>query len=83
MDVMRAAAAELPPREFEMPAGVVLRTIDARTGLLSSNVCGPSVVVAYREGTDPTRVCDQDDAAILSMNPYQQAYFIERIRDGR
>jgi len=83
MDVMEAASEGLPSRDFTMPAGIVLRTIDARTGLLSSNVCGPSVVVAYIEGTDPTRVCGPEEAQILSMNHYQQAYFIEQIRDGR
>jgi len=83
MDVMRAASEGLPPKEFDMPGGMVLRTVDARTGLLSSNVCGPSVVVAYIEGDDPTRVCGPEEARVLSMNYYQQAYFIERIREGR
>jgi len=82
MDVMRAAAEGLPPKEFEMPLGVVLRTIDARTGLLSSNVCGPSVVAAFVEGTEPGDgdVCSEDEARILSMNYFQQAYFIDQIR---
>jgi penicillin-binding protein 1A len=83
IDVMRAASQGLPPLEFEQPLGVVLRTIDAHTGLLSSNVCGPSMVVAFVEGTDPTRVCGPEEARILSMNYYQQAYFIDQIRDKR
>ena len=61
--------------------GVVLRTVDARTGLLSSEACGPSVVVAFMEGTAPTRACGVEEARILAMNPYQQAYFVDDIRD--
>jgi penicillin-binding protein 1A len=82
MDVMRAASEGLEPREFDQPVGVVLRTIDARTGLLSSNACGASVVAAFIEGTQPTRVCTEKEAQILSMNEFQQAYFIEEIRNG-
>jgi len=82
MDVMRAASEGLEKKEFEQPVGVVLRTVDARTGLLSSNVCGPSIVVAFTEGTDPTRVCSEAEARILSMNHYQQAYFIDQLRRG-
>ncbi|MCH7826168.1 MAG: hypothetical protein IH849_15335, partial [Acidobacteria bacterium] len=82
MEVMRAASEGLEPKGFEMPVGVVLRTIDARTGLLSSDACGASVVVAFMEGTAPTRACGVEEARILAMNPYQQAYFINDIRDG-
>ncbi len=82
MEVMRAASEGLEPRKFEQPVGVVLRTVDARTGLLSSNACGPSVVVAYLDGTEPTRVCTEQEARILAMNEYQQAYFIDQIRSG-
>ena len=81
MEVMRAASEGLEPRGFELPVGVVLRTVDARTGLLSSEACGPSVVVAFMEGTAPTRACGVEEARILAMNPYQQAYFVDDIRD--
>ena len=81
MEVMQAASAGLEPRGFELPVGVVLRTVDARTGLLSSEACGPSVVVAFMEGTDPARACGVEEARILAMNPYQQAYFVDDIRD--
>jgi penicillin-binding protein 1A len=83
MDVMRAASEGLTSREFERPGGVVLRTVDARTGLLSSDVCGSSIIVAFIEGTEPTRVCGPEEARILAMNHYQQAYFIDRIGSGR
>jgi penicillin-binding protein 1A len=81
MEVMRAASDGLEPRGFELPVGVVLRTIDARTGLLSSQACGPSVVVAFMEGTEPARACGAEEARILTLNPYQQAFFIDDIRD--
>lgn len=81
MEVMRAASEGLERKGFEMPVGVVMRSVDARTGLLSSEACGPSVVVAFMEGTDPTRACGVEEARILAMNPYQQAYFIDDIRD--
>ncbi len=82
IEVMRAASEGLEAKQFDVPVGVELRTIDARTGLLSSNECGASVVVAFREGTGPTRVCTASEARILSMNEYQQAYFIDQIRSG-
>ncbi len=82
MDVMRAASEGLEPREFVKPDNIVLRTIDARTGLLSSNACGASVVAAFIEGSEPTRVCTEEEARILAMNEYQQAYFIDQIRNG-
>lgn len=83
IEVMRAASAGLEPKDFELPVGIVLRTVDARTGLLSSNVCGPSVIVAYIEGTGPTRACSEEEARILAMNHYLQAYMIDKIRDRR
>lgn len=84
MEVMRAASDGLDPKDFELPpVGIVLRTVDARTGLLSSNLCGPSIIVAYIEGTDPTRACGEEEARILAMNHYQQAYFIDQIRGRR
>ena len=82
IEVMRAASEGLEPKDFEIPVGVVLRTIDARTGLLSSDACGASVVVAFMEGSAPTRACGVEEARILTMSPYQQAYFINDIRDG-
>ncbi len=82
MDVMKAVSEDREPKDFELPVGVVLRTVDARTGLLSSNECGSSMVLAYIEGTDPTRACTGEEWRILSMNYYQQAYFIDQIRRG-
>ncbi len=83
MEVMRAASAGLEPKGFEQPLGIVLRTVDARTGLLSSNLCGPSIIVAYVEGTDPTRACGADEVRYLAMNLYLQAYFIDKISGRR
>jgi len=85
MRVMEAASEGLEPKEFERPQGIVMRTVDARTGLLSSDVCGPSMAVAFIEGTEPTPtdVCSVEEARILSMNYYQQGYFIDQMRRRR
>ena len=81
--VMEAASEGLKPREFELPIGVVQRTIDARTGLLSSDECGASVVAAYIEGTEPTEGCGEKEQRILALPWYQQAYFVDQIRERR
>ena len=82
MAVMEAASEGLEPKNFDLPVGVVMRTVDARTGLLSSDACGPSFEVAFMEGTDPVRACGIEEARILALNAYQQSYFIDVIRDG-
>ncbi|MFQ5744192.1 MAG: penicillin-binding transpeptidase domain-containing protein, partial [Acidobacteriota bacterium] len=82
MEVMRAATAGLPPKQFPQPAGVVLRTVDPRTGLLASDVCDTPVQLAFLDGTEPTGVCGLAEHRILALPYYQQAYFLNRFQGG-
>ena len=58
--VMQAAVKRVPPRPFTVPEGVVLTSVEARTGRGVSNVCGggPAITEAFRAGTEPTASCD-------------------------
>ncbi|HYH97379.1 PBP1A family penicillin-binding protein [Hyalangium sp.] len=53
LDFMRAAHQGLPPREFEVPPGVVQVRIDPATGLLAGNSM-PGRLEPFLEGTAPT-----------------------------
>ncbi len=53
IDYMRAVLAELPPRDFERPSGVVFARIDRKTGLLARGDDDHALFQAFREGTVP------------------------------
>lgn len=80
IEVMRAAEDGYEGEDLTMPAGVELRRVDPRTGLIHGPYCDESVELAYIAGTGPTRVCSQTEHNILSLPSYQQAYFLN---DGR
>ena len=82
MEVMRATSEGLPPKEFEQPAGIVVRTIDPRTGLLTTEVCEASIEAAYLGGTEPTSACTLAQHQILALPYYQQAYFLDRFQSA-
>jgi len=82
IEIMAAASEGKEPREFPQPAGVVVRTIDPRTGLLASEVCNLTIEMAFIEGTEPTGVCTLSHHQILALPYYQQAYFLDRFQSG-
>jgi penicillin-binding protein 1A len=82
IEIMAAASEGKEPREFPQPAGVVVRTIDPRTGLLASEVCDLTIEMAFLEGTEPTGVCTLSHHQILALPYYQQAYFLDRFQSG-
>lgn len=45
-------------QDFEMPAGIVSRAIDPRTGQLATAQCPERVTEVFLEGTEPTVFCD-------------------------
>jgi penicillin-binding protein 1A len=55
MDFMRPALDGRPPREFELPPGVVFARIDAETGALASETSESTLLQAFVEGTVPTQ----------------------------
>jgi len=58
--VMQAAVKRVPPRPFRVPEGVVLASVEARTGRGISSLCGggPAITEAFRAGTEPRVSCD-------------------------
>ncbi|MBN1208632.1 MAG: PBP1A family penicillin-binding protein [Myxococcaceae bacterium] len=53
LNFMRAAHEGLPPRDFEVPAGITQVRIDPATGLLAGNSV-PGRLEPFLEGTQPT-----------------------------
>jgi penicillin-binding protein 1A len=82
IEIMAAASEGKEPREFPQPAGVVVRTIDPRTGMLASEVCDLTIEMAFIEGTEPAGVCTLGHHQILALPYYQQAYFLDRFQSG-
>lgn len=80
IDVMRAAEEGREPGDLPMPANVEIRRVDPRTGLLYGPHCEEGVDLAYIAGDGPARVCTRTEHDILTLDPYQQEYFL---RSGR
>ncbi len=53
IDFMGAALRGRPPRDFEVPDGIVFARIDTKTGLLASSQTETSLFQAFLEGTEP------------------------------
>ncbi len=51
---MQRILADMPPKIFEVPEGVVFTQIDAETGLLPIPESKETVFVCFKEGTEPT-----------------------------
>jgi penicillin-binding protein 1A len=51
---MQRILADLPPKIFEVPEGIVFTQIDAETGLLPIPESKETVFVCFKEGTEPT-----------------------------
>jgi penicillin-binding protein 1A len=56
--VMEAYHRDLPVKDFTKPSGVVELEVCAKSGLLPSSTC-PRVKTAFKEGTEPTFICNQ------------------------
>jgi len=56
--VMEAYHQDLPVKDFTKPSGVVELEVCAKSGLLPSSTC-PRVKTAFKEGTEPTFICNQ------------------------
>lgn len=53
-EFMKAALADQPPKEFQVPPGISLIAIDRRTGLrASAETDGPTIMEAFKPGTEP------------------------------
>lgn len=56
--IMEVYHRDLPVEDFVRPSGVVELEVCAESGLLPASGC-PRVKVAFKEGTEPTFVCNQ------------------------
>ncbi|MCK9419366.1 MAG: PBP1A family penicillin-binding protein [Nitrospirae bacterium] len=59
LEFMIKAHADRIPEDFIAPEGVLLRQIDPRTGLLSTEACKLSVRGAFLPGTEPRQYCNE------------------------
>jgi penicillin-binding protein 1B len=56
--IMRRILAAYGTSHFPVPAGVVFRDVDRRSGLLATSACPDSVHEAFVSGTEPVRTCE-------------------------
>jgi penicillin-binding protein 1B len=56
--IMRRILDAYGTAHFPVPAGVVFRDVDRRSGLLATAACPDSVHEAFVSGTEPTRTCE-------------------------
>jgi membrane carboxypeptidase/penicillin-binding protein len=59
---MKKALDGRDPEDFMAPEGIVLRQIDATTGLLSTEKCKDTIREAYVPGTEPRKYCPESAA---------------------
>jgi penicillin-binding protein 1A len=62
LDFMKKALDGKEPEVFAAPEGIVLRQIDAITGLLSTEKCKDTIREAYVPGTEPRKYCPESAA---------------------
>ena len=62
LDFMKKALDGREPEDFTAPEGIVLRQIDAATGLLSTEKCKDTIREAYVPGTEPRKYCPESAA---------------------
>ncbi len=58
-EFMKAAHVDLPKTPFERPAGIVVRTICAETGLLAADDCPKIMEEVFVQGMEPVRQCER------------------------
>lgn len=60
VDFMKKAVMGIPSKEFQMPNGIVFRTIDPYTGKLAVDGCPEAVDEVFIQGTEPLEHCNSD-----------------------
>jgi penicillin-binding protein 1A len=64
LEFMKKACSDREPEEFVVPAGVIFRQVDPRTGLLSTEQCRNSIREAFLPGTEPRQYCAEAAATV-------------------
>jgi penicillin-binding protein 1A len=62
LEFMKSAHQGQEPVDFGAPDSIIYRTIDPRTGLLSTERCGSSLREAFLQGTEPRKYCEEQGA---------------------
>ncbi len=65
---MKRATAGRPARDFEVPEGVVLATVDPETGGRATASCPTTVVEAFLEVDAPTNDCSRHEGPALGSD---------------
>lgn len=76
MRFMEEALERIPPRDFEVPEGISVVTVDRRTGLRASGSAGCSELLeeAFVAGSEPTEFCSPLEHLRVSLPPALQRY---------
>jgi penicillin-binding protein 1A len=74
IDFMRRAHEGQDRAEFPVPENILFRSIDPRSGLLSTERCRTSLREAFAAGTEPRQYCDEryaggDDVTVMDEAP--------------
>jgi penicillin-binding protein 1A len=62
LEFMKSAHQGQEPVDFGAPDSIIYRTIDPRTGLLSTERCRSSLREAFLQGTEPSKYCEEQGA---------------------
>jgi penicillin-binding protein 1A len=73
LEFMRQAHQEQDPVEFLVPPSILFKTIDPRTGLLSTEKCPNSLREAFLPGTEPRRYCEESGPAPEELEVHDEA----------
>jgi penicillin-binding protein 1A len=73
LDFMKKAHANSGPEDFTVPAGIVFKQVDPKTGLLSTENCRYSVLDAFLPGTEPRKYCDETVTAAEEIQIQDEA----------
>ena len=73
LEFMQKAHQDVDPVEFMVPNSILFKTIDPRTGLLSTERCRSSLREAFLPGTEPRRYCEEPDLPVEEIIVHDEA----------
>ena len=57
--VMKVAHENIPEHDFVRPESIVERSVCLKSGLLPSSSCKKTIVLPFKLGTEPTKICNK------------------------
>lgn len=73
LDFMKKAHTNRGPEDFTVPAGILFKQVDPKTGLLSTENCKYSIREAFLPGTEPRKYCDETTASMEEIQIQDEA----------